>query len=53
MWLVGGDEVKFDCWSSSPEIQDYFAEEGLDGTSEDYFNLWISYLVKYHVKMEQ
>ncbi len=43
--FLGGDEVKFDCWSNSSEIQDYFVENGIDGDEEDYFALWIGFLV--------
>ena len=37
----GGDEVVFDCWKESPEIQDYFSDQGMAGEEEDYFGLWV------------
>ncbi len=37
--------MNFECWSSSQEIQDYFQQEGLQGTEEDYYALWTDFLV--------
>ncbi len=47
----GGDEVNFDCWMSSSEIQDYFDQEELDGDLEDYYGLWIGFLVRFAIPL--
>ena len=37
---MGGDEVSFDCWKISPEIDAWLDQNGLSGIEDDYFTLW-------------
>lgn len=30
LFHVGGDEVKYDCWRSSEEVQNWFSDQGLE-----------------------
>lgn len=43
---LGADEVVFDCWNKSTEIQTWMQEQGMTGTKDDFYALWQLYQTK-------
>lgn len=48
---MGGDEVNFGCWRSSPEIVDWMRKQGMGQTDVDYLQLWDMFQKRAYMKV--
>lgn len=48
---MGGDEVSFECWRSSPEIVNWMTEQGMGQNDSDYLQLWDMFQERAYVKV--
>jgi len=50
---MGGDEVNFNCWNTSSEFRTYMVDNGLEGSKEDYLDLWRAFQQRAYEKMAE
>jgi len=50
---MGGDDTSFKCWTNSPEITSFLADQGLQTNSAELFKLWNTFQGQAYAKLTE